>query len=85
MCRWHVECGQSRCEEMLRDEGMFPEERGHGAGLRVGDYAPVIPETILPPINARPGPEAEENLQKTMQPVVANSKARPVPANVQTP
>ena len=31
MCPWHVECGQSRCEEMLRDEGMFPEERGRGA------------------------------------------------------
>ena len=31
MWQWHVECGQSRCEEMLRDEGMFPEERGYGA------------------------------------------------------
>jgi hypothetical protein len=31
MCQWHVECGQNRCEEMLSDKGMFPEERGHGA------------------------------------------------------
>ena len=34
MCQWHVECGQNRCEEMLRDEGMFPEERGHGSAER---------------------------------------------------
>jgi hypothetical protein len=54
-------------------------------GLRVGDYAPVIPETMLPPTTARPGPPAEENLQKTMQPAVSNSKTRPAPANLQTP
>ena len=39
MCPWHVECGQSRYEEMLRDEGMFPEERGRGAQGDGDDFA----------------------------------------------
>jgi hypothetical protein len=37
MCPWHVECGQSRCEEMLRDEGTFRRS----ASWRTGSYSPV--------------------------------------------